>query len=114
MAGLRGRLQHLKHANVGKHVRETDRPKPHLCAIPNTINTTSISRCRRVGAVAPSLSWLLDLTRFPFLNSRRSSAYSGRVSDSGEGRWTILAAIESTTPATGAHASLYPALHFPR
>jgi 6-phosphogluconate dehydrogenase len=52
-------------------------------------------------------SWLLDLTAISFLEQPTLERFSGRVSDSGEGRWTILAAIESTTPAPVLSASLY-------
>jgi 6-phosphogluconate dehydrogenase len=52
-------------------------------------------------------SWLLDLTAIALLEQPSLEKYSGRVSDSGEGRWTILAAIETTTPAPVLTASLY-------
>jgi 6-phosphogluconate dehydrogenase len=52
-------------------------------------------------------SWLLDLTAISLLEQPSLERFSGRVSDSGEGRWTILAAIESTTPAPVLTASLY-------
>lgn len=51
---------------------------------------------RRGSVVA---SWLLDLTAISLLEQPSLEKFSGRVSDSGEGRWTILAAIESATPA---------------
>jgi len=52
-------------------------------------------------------SWLLDLTAISLLEQPTLERFSGRVSDSGEGRWTILAAIESTAPAPVLTAALY-------
>ena len=52
-------------------------------------------------------SWLLDLTAISLLDQPNLERFSGRVSDSGEGRWTIIAAIESTTPAPVLSAALY-------
>ena len=59
---------------------------------------------RRGSVVA---SWLLDLTAISLLEQPTLERFSGRVSDSGEGRWTLLAAIESTAPAPVLSASLY-------
>ena len=59
---------------------------------------------RRGSVVA---SWLLDLTAISLLDEPTLDSFSGRVSDSGEGRWTIVAAIESTTPAPVLSAALY-------
>jgi len=52
-------------------------------------------------------SWLLDLTAIALLESPDLEDFSGRVSDSGEGRWTIQAAIEQGTPADVLTAALY-------
>ena len=52
-------------------------------------------------------SWLLDLTAIALLKSPDLANFSGRVSDSGEGRWTILAAIDEGTPAAVLTAALY-------
>ena len=52
-------------------------------------------------------SWLLDLTASALLKSPDLGGFSGRVSDSGEGRWTILAAIEEGAPAPVLSAALY-------
>jgi 6-phosphogluconate dehydrogenase len=52
-------------------------------------------------------SWLLDLTAISLLEQPDLKKFSGHVSDSGEGRWTILAAIESSAPAPVLTASLY-------
>jgi 6-phosphogluconate dehydrogenase len=52
-------------------------------------------------------SWLLDLTAMAFLEDPDLSGYTGSVQDSGEGRWTIMAAIEESVPADVLTASLY-------
>ncbi len=52
-------------------------------------------------------SWLLDLTANAFHGSPTLENFGGRVSDSGEGRWTVLAAVESGTPAPVLTAALY-------
>ncbi|MGZ4812855.1 MAG: phosphogluconate dehydrogenase (NAD(+)-dependent, decarboxylating), partial [Terriglobales bacterium] len=59
---------------------------------------------RRGSVVA---SWLLDLTATALLEQPELNRFSGQVSDSGEGRWTILAAIDEGTPAPVLTASLY-------
>ena len=52
-------------------------------------------------------SWLLDLTAASLLDSAGLKDYAGRVSDSGEGRWTIEAAIDESVPAPVLSAALY-------
>ena len=52
-------------------------------------------------------SWLLDLTAIALAESPTLSQYSGYVQDSGEGRWTLVAAIEESVPADVLSASLY-------
>ena len=68
-------------------------------------------RCRmlpKYGVVAAwSSSWLLDLTAAALVLSPDLSDYGGRVSDSGEGRWTAIAAIDEGVPADVLTASLY-------
>jgi 6-phosphogluconate dehydrogenase len=59
---------------------------------------------RRGSVVA---SWLLDLTAAALIRQPDLHEFSGRVSDSGEGRWTVLAAIEQSTPAPVLSAALY-------
>ena len=98
----------LKHANVGKHVREMDAETTPLRDPEHyqyDFNLADVAEVWRRGSVVAS--WLLDLTAISFLEQPTLERYSGRVSDSGEGRWTILAAIESTTPAPVLSASLY-------
>jgi 6-phosphogluconate dehydrogenase len=98
----------LKHANVGKHARETDAETTPLRDPEHyqyDFHLADVAEVWRRGSVVAS--WLLDLTAISFLEQPTLERYSGRVSDSGEGRWTILAAIESTTPAPVLSASLY-------
>jgi 6-phosphogluconate dehydrogenase len=52
-------------------------------------------------------SWLLDLTAASLVEDQNLSGFAGRVSDSGEGRWTIKAAIDEAVPAPVLTASLY-------
>ena len=98
----------LKHANAGKHVRETDAETTPLREPEHyqyELNLADVAEVWRRGSVVAS--WLLDLTAISLLEQPALERFSGRVSDSGEGRWTVLAAIESTTPAPVLTASLY-------
>jgi 6-phosphogluconate dehydrogenase len=52
-------------------------------------------------------SWLLDLTAMALLEQPALERYSGRVADSGEGRWTVLTAVEQAVPATVMTAALF-------
>jgi 6-phosphogluconate dehydrogenase len=68
-------------------------------------NFADIAEVWRRGSVVAS--WLLDLTAMALVESPTLSNYSGFVQDSGEGRWTIMAAIEEAVPADVLSASLY-------
>ena len=57
-------------------------------------------------------SWLVDLTAAAFAKSPDLADFSGRVSDSGEGRWTVLAAVDTGVPASVIAASLYERVSF--
>jgi 6-phosphogluconate dehydrogenase len=98
----------LKHANAGKQHREADAETTPLRSPEHyqyDFNLADVAEVWRRGSVVAS--WLLDLTAISFLEQPTLERFSGRVSDSGEGRWTVLAAIESTTPAPVLTASLY-------
>jgi 6-phosphogluconate dehydrogenase len=100
----------LKHANAGKqhHGAEADAETTPLRSPEHfqyDFNLADVAEVWRRGSVVAS--WLLDLTAISFLEQPTLERFSGRVSDSGEGRWTVLAAIESTTPAPVLTASLY-------
>ncbi len=69
------------------------------------LNVADIAEVWRRGSVISS--WLLDLTAMALLEDRDLSNYSGFVQDSGEGRWTIQAAIEEAVPAEVLTAALY-------
>jgi 6-phosphogluconate dehydrogenase len=68
-------------------------------------NLPEIAELWRRGSVVAS--WLLDLTAAALVDEPDLRTFSGHVSDSGEGRWTIQAAIESSTPAPVLSAALY-------
>jgi 6-phosphogluconate dehydrogenase len=98
----------LKHASVGKHVQEVDAEttplrNPELYQY--DLNIADIAEVWRRGSVISS--WLLDLGAQAFLKSPDLAEYSGRVSDSGEGRWTIDAAIDEGVPAPVLSAALF-------
>jgi 6-phosphogluconate dehydrogenase len=69
------------------------------------LNVADIAEVWRRGSVVSS--WLLDLTAMALLEDPKLTAYSGFVQDSGEGRWTIMAAIEEAVPADVLTAALY-------
>src|SRR2546425_9346864 len=108
MAAYAEGLNILKHANAGKSHREADAETTPLRNPEHyqyDFNLADITEVWRRGSVVAS--WLLDLTAISLLDQPTLERFSCRVSDSGEGRWTILAAIESTTPAPVLSASLY-------
>jgi 6-phosphogluconate dehydrogenase len=108
MAAYAEGLNILKHANVGKQKQETDAETTPLRNPEHyqyEFNLADVAEVWRRGSVVAS--WLLDLTAISLLEQPNLERYSGRVSDSGEGRWTILAAIESGAPAPVLTDSLY-------
>jgi len=109
MAAYAEGLNILKHANVGKAAgREVDAETTPLRNPEHyqyDLNLPDIAEVWRRGSVIAS--WLLDLTAGALIQSPDLKDFSGRVSDSGEGRWTILAAIDEGTPADVLTASLY-------
>jgi 6-phosphogluconate dehydrogenase len=108
MAAYAEGLNILKNANVGKHAREVDAettPLRHPEHYQYDLNLPDIAEVWRRGSVVAS--WLLDLTASALFESPRLDKFSGRVSDSGEGRWTVQAAIDEGTPADVLTAALY-------
>src|SRR5271170_1392628 len=101
-------LNILHHANVGKKTSEVDAETTPL-RIPEhyqyDFNLTDISEVWRRGSVVAS--WLLDLTAISLFQEPDLKKFGGHVSDSGEGRWTLLAAIDEGTPCPVLSASLY-------
>jgi 6-phosphogluconate dehydrogenase len=100
MAAYAEGLNILKHANAGTVVRDADAetaPLEHPEYYQYEIDIASVAEVWRRGSVIAS--WLLDLTAAALHESPDLAEYSGRVSDSGEGRWTAIAAIEESVPA---------------
>jgi len=108
MAAYAEGLNILKHANVGKQGREVDAettPLRNPEYYQYDINLADVTEVWRRGSVVSS--WLLDLTAEALAGSPQLAEFSGRVSDSGEGRWTVLAAVDEGVPAHVLTASLY-------
>jgi 6-phosphogluconate dehydrogenase len=108
MAAYAEGLNILKHANVGKHTQETDAettPLRYPEHYQYDFNLADVTEVWRRGSVIAS--WLLDLTAISLLDQPTLEKYSGRVSDSGEGRWTIIAGIESGAPSPVLTEALY-------
>ena len=99
----------LAHANTGAHAAAGGCRDRSAASIPNTINTNSrlpdVAEVWRRGSVIGS--WLLDLTARALAEHPDLTQFSGRVSDSGEGRWTANAAIDTSTPAPVLTAALF-------
>jgi 6-phosphogluconate dehydrogenase len=101
-------LNVLKHANVGLHAQETDAETTPLRDPDHykyELDVEAIAELWRRGSVVSS--WLLDLTAQALRESPDLDDYAGRVSDSGEGRWTVQAAVETGVPAPVLAASLF-------
>jgi 6-phosphogluconate dehydrogenase len=98
----------LRAANVGKRAHAIDAettPLRHPEHYQYDFNLPDITELWRRGSVVAS--WLLDLTAIALLKDPGLSGFAGRVSDSGEGRWTIQAAIDEAVPAHVLTAALY-------
>jgi 6-phosphogluconate dehydrogenase len=98
----------LRHANAGKTKRTIDAettPLRHPEHYPYDLNLADVAEVWRRGSVIAS--WLLDLAASALLDSPDLAKFAGRVSDSGEGRWTIAAAIDESVPAPVLSAALY-------
>lgn len=108
MAAYAEGLNILRNANVGKKSTETDAETTPLRNPEHyqyDFNLADVAEVWRRGSVIAS--WLLDLTAIALFEQPDLAKYSGRVSDSGEGRWTILAAVDEGAPATVLSAALY-------
>jgi 6-phosphogluconate dehydrogenase len=108
MAAYAEGLNILKGADIGKRQQESDAetaPLENPEYYQYTIDTTEVAEVWRRGSVIAS--WLLDLTAQALLESPSLEDFSGRVSDSGEGRWTSTAAIEEGVPAPVLTTALY-------
>jgi 6-phosphogluconate dehydrogenase len=108
MAAYAEGLNILKHANVGKKGHVIDAETTPLRSPEHyqfDMNLPDIAEVWRRGSVIAS--WLLDLTASALLKDPTLKNFGGHVSDSGEGRWTLQAAIEEGTPAPVLAAALY-------
>jgi 6-phosphogluconate dehydrogenase len=108
MAAYAEGLGILHAAGVGKQQREIDAETTPLRDPEHyqyDLNLGDIAEVWRRGSVVAS--WLLDLTAAALTGDAQLSSFAGRVSDSGEGRWTIKAAIDEGVPAPVLSASLY-------
>ncbi|MDQ6659578.1 MAG: decarboxylating 6-phosphogluconate dehydrogenase [Chloroflexota bacterium] len=108
MAAYAEGLNILHHANVGKQQQNVDAetaPRSNPEYYQYDFNIPDITELWRRGSVIAS--WLLDLTAHALLKSPTLDNFGGRVSDSGEGRWTISAAIDESVPAYVLSSALY-------
>jgi 6-phosphogluconate dehydrogenase len=108
MAAYAEGLGVLRHANVGKTQTTVDAettPLRHPEHYQYDLNLRDITEVWRRGSVVAS--WLLDLTAAALVEDPALSKFAGRVSDSGEGRWTINAAVDEGVPVPVLSAALY-------
>ena len=108
MAAYAEGLNILKHADAGLHQQEEDAettPLRHPELYQYEIDLPEVTEVWRRGSVISS--WLLDLTAQAFVHDPKLGSFAGRVSDSGEGRWTNIAAIDEGVPAHVLTAALY-------
>ena len=108
MAAYAEGLNILRNANIGQR-RQTSDAETTPLRDPEfyryELNLTEVAEVWRRGSVIGS--WLLDLTAGALLQDPQLEAFDGRVSDSGEGRWTIQAAIDEAVPTPVLSAALY-------
>jgi 6-phosphogluconate dehydrogenase len=108
MAAYAEGMNILKHANAGKTKREQDAETTPLRNPEHyqyDLNLTDIAEVWRRGSVVAS--WLLDLISAALCQDPQLAKFSGHVSDSGEGRWTIMAGIDESVPAPVLTTALY-------
>jgi 6-phosphogluconate dehydrogenase len=108
MAAYAEGLGVLQSANVGKHTHEIDAETTPLRDPEHyqyDLNLRDVAEVWRRGSVIAS--WLLDLTAAALVKDPELAEFAGRVSDSGEGRWTIKAAIDEAVPAPVLTTALY-------
>jgi 6-phosphogluconate dehydrogenase len=108
MAAFAEGLNILRHANAGKRREDVDAEtaplrRPELYQY--DLNLADVAEVWRRGSVITS--WLLDLCAAALLENPELKKFQGRVSDSGEGRWTVMAAIDESAPAPVISAALY-------
>jgi 6-phosphogluconate dehydrogenase len=108
MAAIAEGLNIINHANAGNEQRESDAETAPLrdpWAYELDIDVAEVAEVWRRGSVVSS--WLVDLIADAFAKSPKLDDFQGRVSDSGEGRWTVQAAVDTGVPASVITAALY-------
>ncbi|HEX4673519.1 MAG TPA: decarboxylating 6-phosphogluconate dehydrogenase, partial [Solirubrobacteraceae bacterium] len=109
MAAYSEGLNVLHHANIGKAAQEHDAETAPISDAQRyysyEFDMPAVTEVWRRGSVIAS--WLLDLTATALVESPELAEFSGRVSDSGEGRWTVAAAVDEGVPANVLSASLF-------
>jgi len=108
MAAYAEGLNIIKHAGIGRDQRELDAetaPLRHPELYQFEVDLAAVTELWRRGSVVGS--WLLDLTAGALYNDPQLAAFAGRVSDSGEGRWTLQAAIDEGVPAPVISSAVY-------
>jgi 6-phosphogluconate dehydrogenase len=108
MAAYAEGMNIIKHANVGLQIQQHDAettPLRHPEHFKYDIDVAQVAEVWRRGSVVAS--WLLDLTASALRKSPDLGGFAGRVSDSGEGRWTVQAAVEEGVPAPVISAALF-------
>jgi 6-phosphogluconate dehydrogenase len=109
MAAYSEGMNILHHANIGKAAQESDAETAPVRDAQRfysyDFDMPAIAEVWRRGSVIAS--WLLDLTAAALVASPDLAEFSGRVSDSGEGRWTVAAAVDEGVPANVLSASLF-------
>ena len=108
MSAIAEGLSIIKHANVGKVRQDADAettPLRDRWAYQYDIDVADVAEVWRRGSVISS--WLIDLTAEAFARTPDLHTFAGRVSDSGEGRWTVDAAVDEGVPAPVITAALY-------
>lgn len=108
MAAIAEGLNILHHANTGKQTHDVDAettPLRHPEYYQYDLDLKDVAEVWRRGSVIGS--WLLDLTAAALVEDPQLDSFAGRVSDSGEGRWTVLAAVDEAVPAPVISAALF-------
>ncbi len=108
MAAIAEGLSIIKHADAGLHTQEVDAETTPLRDpqyYQYEIDIPEVAEVWRRGSVIGS--WLMDLTAGALARSPELDEFTGRVSDSGEGRWTVLAAVEEGVPAETITSALF-------
>ncbi len=109
MAAYAEGLNVLEHAGVGREAHEADAETAPVAGIERNyaydIDIPAVTELWRRGSVVAS--WLLDLTAAALVESPELEEFGGRVSDSGEGRWTVQAAVDTGVPAYTLAAALF-------